>query len=256
MLPRRTGTRSAAECSWPWKRSFCSSRQDKNGTVSCRGPPATRLLTGFVFESAPFDLGHAPGLDTGAGGGFHAPPVWVERHAASGGGSGTVELAAQISSHWHFALTSLRHSRLCPGSCGSGMPSSRCPPYKAKIPLLAQGGHNNAENCNLSARPRVDNPHPRLDRSPRNPHPPWNTSPWPRRWAAVVLPGRPLGLGHGSGYFGGRERFHDARSEALPDHGAHHRLGLQLVVAVYAFGDTGKARRGHHQPPAIVECRG
>ena len=104
------------------------------------------------------------------------------------------------------ALTSLRRSRMCPGSCGSGMPSSRCPPYKAKIPLLAQGGHNNAENCNLSARPRVDNPHPRLDRSPRNPHPPWNTSPWPRRWAAVVLPGRPLGLGHGSGYFGGRKR--------------------------------------------------
>src|ERR1035437_5608341 len=101
--PRRTGTRSAAECSWPWKRSFCSSRQDKNGTVSCRGPPATRLLTGFVFGSAPFDLGHAPGLDTGAGSGFPVSRVWVERHTASAGGSGTVELAAWISSPWHVS---------------------------------------------------------------------------------------------------------------------------------------------------------
>jgi hypothetical protein len=57
-----------------------------------------------VFGSAPFDLGHAPGLDTGAGSGFRAPPVWVERHTASGGGSGTVELAARISSPWHVSL--------------------------------------------------------------------------------------------------------------------------------------------------------
>jgi hypothetical protein len=61
------------------------------------------LLTGFVFGFAPFDLGHAPGLDTGAGSAFRAPPVWVERHTASGGSSGTVELAARISSPWHVS---------------------------------------------------------------------------------------------------------------------------------------------------------
>jgi len=75
-----------------------------------------------------------------------------ERHTASGGGSGTVELAARISSPLPcVALTSLRRSRMCPGSCGSGMPGSRCPPCKNRVPLFAQGGHNNAENCNLLA---------------------------------------------------------------------------------------------------------
>jgi|ERR1017187_3605154 hypothetical protein len=44
-------------------------------------------------------------------------------------------------------LTSLRRSRTCPGSCGSGMPVSRCPPCKNRIPLSAQDGHNSAENC-------------------------------------------------------------------------------------------------------------
>src|ERR1035438_5326666 len=146
--PRRTGTRSAAECSWPWKRSFCSSRQDKNGTVSCRGPPATGLLTGLVFGSAPFDLGHAPILDTGTGSGFRAPPVWVDRAARQrarfghGGVSGPDFFALAC-----VVLTSLRRSRTCPGSCGSGMPVSRCPPCKNRIPLSAQDGHNSAENC-------------------------------------------------------------------------------------------------------------
>ena len=32
----RKGPRSAAEWSAPWKRSFCASGQDRNGTVSCR----------------------------------------------------------------------------------------------------------------------------------------------------------------------------------------------------------------------------
>jgi hypothetical protein len=49
------------------------------------------------------------------------------------------------------ALTSLRRSRVCLGSCGSGMPVSRCPPCKYRIPLFAQDGHNIAENCNLLA---------------------------------------------------------------------------------------------------------
>ena len=35
--PRREGPRSVAEWFAPWKRSFCSSRQDRNKTVSCRG---------------------------------------------------------------------------------------------------------------------------------------------------------------------------------------------------------------------------
>src|ERR1035437_9098216 len=35
--PRRKGPRSAAKWSAPWKRSFCSSGSDRNGTVSCRG---------------------------------------------------------------------------------------------------------------------------------------------------------------------------------------------------------------------------
>jgi hypothetical protein len=52
-----------------------------------------------------------------------------------------------------------------------------------------------------------------------------------------------------------RRRLTRNRSEALPNHGAHHRLGLQLVVPVYALGDSGKARRGHHQPPALVTRR-
>ena len=66
-------------------------------------------------------------------------------------GSGTVETAARISSSLPgVTLTSLRRSRVYPGSCGSGMPGSRCPPCKNRIPLFAQGGHKNAENCNLA----------------------------------------------------------------------------------------------------------
>jgi hypothetical protein len=42
----REGPRSAAEWSVPWKRSFCSSGQDRTGTVSCHGhrrPDFSRL---------------------------------------------------------------------------------------------------------------------------------------------------------------------------------------------------------------------
>ena len=58
------------ECSLPWKRSFCSSEQDRNKTLSCRVPPATRLLAASIFGSDSLDFSHAPGLYTGAGLGF------------------------------------------------------------------------------------------------------------------------------------------------------------------------------------------
>ena len=50
-----------------------------------------------------------------------------------------------------------------------------------------------------------DNPHPLSDRGSRNPHPPRNTSPCPRRWPALAFPRLPLGLGHVSRYFEGRK---------------------------------------------------
>ena len=76
--PRRKGTRSAAECSLPWKRSFCSLEPDRNGTVSCRGhrPPGFSYPRLRVRPARLFS--HAPGLDTGAGLGF------PERLRASG----------------------------------------------------------------------------------------------------------------------------------------------------------------------------
>src|ERR1017187_4430327 len=53
--------------------------------------------------------------------------------------------------------------------------------------------------------PRGDNPHPRPDRSPTNPLPPWNKSAWPRRWRVLVLLGPSLGLGPIPRYVGGRK---------------------------------------------------
>src|SRR5260370_12746350 len=44
----------------------------------------------------------------------------------------------------------------------------------------------------------------------------------------------------------GLVRLHHARSEAMPDHGADHRLGLQLVDDLHAFGNPGQTRRSHH----------
>ena len=63
----------------PGNEVFALLGRTRTGQCPGRGPPATRLLTGFVFGSAPFDLGHAPGLDTGAGSAFRAPSVWVDR---------------------------------------------------------------------------------------------------------------------------------------------------------------------------------
>jgi len=88
-LPRRTGTRSAAECSWPWKRSFCSSRQDKNGTVSCRGCRAVAAV-GFAIAMAGETPAHRerpareykPGLVLSCG------PRRRERYVGDSGGGG------------------------------------------------------------------------------------------------------------------------------------------------------------------------
>jgi hypothetical protein len=49
--PRREGPRSVAKWSAPWKQSFCSSGQDRNGTVSRRGP-GTAPSTAAVFHFA------------------------------------------------------------------------------------------------------------------------------------------------------------------------------------------------------------
>src|ERR1035441_10409395 len=66
------------------------------------------------------------------------------------------------------------------------------------------------------------------------------------RGAALPGPGRcgeqlrrveePVGVG----------RLHDTRPAALPDHGADHRLGLQLVDDLHAVGNPGQTRRSHH----------
>ena len=72
-VPRREGTRSAAECSLPWKRSFCSLEPDRNKTVSCRGHhPAFNRPP--VFGSNSLDFSHASSLDTGASLGFPERP--------------------------------------------------------------------------------------------------------------------------------------------------------------------------------------
>src|ERR1017187_9346094 len=51
--PRRKGPRSAAKWSLPWKQSFCSAGQDRNGTVSCPVLGTAFMLfspiTGFQF---------------------------------------------------------------------------------------------------------------------------------------------------------------------------------------------------------------
>ena len=48
------GPRSEAEWSAPWKQSFCSSGQDKSGTVSRRGPcPSLAQPSWFVSPSPP-----------------------------------------------------------------------------------------------------------------------------------------------------------------------------------------------------------
>jgi len=70
--------------------------------VSCRGPPATGLLTGFVFGSAPFDLGHAPGLDTGAGSGFRASCEAISGDIGSaGGGTGLFPSTPSLDQNEH-----------------------------------------------------------------------------------------------------------------------------------------------------------
>ena len=52
--PGEEGPRSEAEWSAPWKRSFCSSGQDKSGTVSRRGPcPSLAQPSWFVSPSPP-----------------------------------------------------------------------------------------------------------------------------------------------------------------------------------------------------------
>jgi len=42
-------------------------------------------------------------------------------------------------------------------------------------------------------------------------------------------------------------RFYHARPEAMPDHGAHHGLGLQLVDDLHALGNPGLVRVRRHK---------
>ena len=41
---------------------------------------------------------------------------------------------------------------------------------------------------------------------------------------------------------------HDARPKTMPDYGADHRLGLQLVDDLHAPGNSGQTRRSHYLP--------
>src|SRR5260370_1592606 len=49
---------------------------------------------------------------------------------------------------------------------------------------------------------------------------------------------------------------HDTRPETMPNHGAYHRLGIQLVDDLHAFGNPGQARRsGDLKAPGVARHR-
>jgi hypothetical protein len=73
-----------------------------------------------------------------------------------------------------------------------------------------------------ASKPRADNPHPRSDRTSRNPHLSAGAGPRARKWPVLVFPGLSLGLGGISRYVGGRKNSRAKRSSGNP---RGHRSG-------------------------------
>jgi hypothetical protein len=112
---RREGPRSAAKWSAPWKRSFCASGQDRNGTVSCRGHRHPRSPTARVF-------GVAPGQR------LVPPPTWPELASAA--------LVATAAFPTGSAVEARQSDRSCLVASGeaSGSERPRLPPQVSPQP--------------------------------------------------------------------------------------------------------------------------